>query len=1096
MTIEGIRAGLEQYKRKFYYKKLSKGLLLALSVFLGLFILLNILESFFWFNSSVRFVFLLTLIISFLAPIFSLVLLPLFELFKLRKGITDKQIALEIGKYFPQVDDKLLNLLELNQLSHNESSLIAASIRQKEESLKIIDFSSAIDLRVNLKYLYLFLIVITGLGLLSFINPILISGGTTRIIQFQDDFEKPMPFQIAISNEMLRAYKNEDFELEVKISGETIPQNIYLVLENKRRIKLLSADNQTYRYTFANIQIPTSFNIQGAGYISKDYKINLINRPEITDFTLKLNYPTYINRTDEQFKNIGNATIPEGTEVSWALKTMDTDKAEIIIDKSRFPFQHVENEVFTFNRRIFESQEYAIDMINQFGKNKTPIAYTLDVIKDQFPEIDVRFINDTIRFSSIIVAGKINDDYGFSQLRLFQKPLPDGKTTSVPLKINRGLPTQNFVHRWDGDSTMFAEHESVEIWVEVWDNDGVNGAKKTTSSKYFFKKPNEEEIEKIISENSNQTESELKKAEKESKKLNDQLEELEDRLKNKTEIGWQEEKLIQDIISRKEEIQKSIEEIQKKHEELIASQEQFDKQSEKLAEKSQQLQKLMEELLDDETKALYNELQKLLEEKSSLDEVNKQLAKIKPSENNLEKELERAIELFKKLKLETKIEETANKLEKLGEQQEMLGEENEKNQKESNQEESLEEQEKINTAFEDVKEDVKEIEELNQDMKNPEPLEDFHDDEKEIQEDLDDLTEELKTKPSKNTPTKQKNTGKQMKQMAGKMAEMQNNMEMEMMEENLEQLRDILDNLIKTSFEQERIIQDFSSVSQSDPRFLELSQDQLRLIDNSKVIEDSLLSLASRVLQISNFVTREINQINRSLESALDAIKERQKPQATSHQQFAMTSMNNLALLLDDVIQQMQMAMSKPGGSSGSKKGKKPSMSQLQQQLSQQIQDLKKSGKSGRPLSEELARMAAEQARIREQMEEMQQKLEGQNENGTQNGNGLKEAIEKMEQNEVDLVNKRLTQNLINRQEEIITRMLEAEKSMREQEQDPERKGETASQIKRKYPPAFEEYLKARESEIELLNSIPLDLNPFYKKEVNDYFRRLSVQDK
>ena len=97
-----------------------------------------------------------------------------------------------------------------------------------------------------------------------------------------------------------------------------------------------------------------------------------------------------------------------------------------------------------------------------------------------------------------------------------------------------------------------------------------------------------------------------------------------------------------------------------------------------------------------------------------------------------------------------------------------------------------------------------------------------------------------------------------------------------------------------------------------------------------------------------------------------------------------------------------------------------------------------------------------------------------------------------MEDNEVDLVNKRLTRQLMERQKEITTRLLEAENALKEQEEDPEREGESAQQRERIFPPKFEEYLNERKKEIELLRSIPIELKPFYKKEVNEYFRRLS----
>jgi hypothetical protein len=99
-----------------------------------------------------------------------------------------------------------------------------------------------------------------------------------------------------------------------------------------------------------------------------------------------------------------------------------------------------------------------------------------------------------------------------------------------------------------------------------------------------------------------------------------------------------------------------------------------------------------------------------------------------------------------------------------------------------------------------------------------------------------------------------------------------------------------------------------------------------------------------------------------------------------------------------------------------------------------------------------------------------------------------------MEQTEMDLVNKQLTDQLIRRQQDILTRMLETEKSMREQDMDEERKGETAKDYDKEIPKAFEEYLRLKEKEVELLKTVPPKLYPYYKKEVNDYFKRMNNQ--
>jgi hypothetical protein len=179
------------------------------------------------------------------------------------------------------------------------------------------------------------------------------------------------------------------------------------------------------------------------------------------------------------------------------------------------------------------------------------------------------------------------------------------------------------------------------------------------------------------------------------------------------------------------------------------------------------------------------------------------------------------------------------------------------------------------------------------------------------------------------------------------------------------------------------------------------------------------------------------------------------------------------------------MANAKPSMKPSKKKGQKPSLSQMQQQLNQKIEQLKNSGKSGRQLSEELAGMAAEQERIRRALQEMQDKMK--NEGKTPGG----DLPSKMEQSEMDLVNKQLTDQMIKRQKEILTRLLETEKSQREQDQDEERKGETAKDYEKEIPKAFEEYLRLKEKEVELLKSVPPKLLPYYKKEVGEYFKRI-----
>ena len=100
-----------------------------------------------------------------------------------------------------------------------------------------------------------------------------------------------------------------------------------------------------------------------------------------------------------------------------------------------------------------------------------------------------------------------------------------------------------------------------------------------------------------------------------------------------------------------------------------------------------------------------------------------------------------------------------------------------------------------------------------------------------------------------------------------------------------------------------------------------LAQQQLKLQDDSKIIEDSLIALSKRVFEIESFVTRELGQMKKYMNESTNTIKQRRIGQTTGKQQMAMTSMNNLALMLAESLKNMQNDMN--SSSSGKGKGKK-----------------------------------------------------------------------------------------------------------------------------------------------------------------------------
>jgi len=1084
---------LQAYKRKYYQNKLIKGGLLAMGILCSSYLVVNSLEYTIRFGTPVRAVLFFGFLGLLIWAVYYWIINPIWKLVTLNRQISDEEAARQIGRYFPSVKDKLLNTLQLHRLSARDNALIQAGIAQKTREVASVRFAEAINFNENRKYLKYLLFPLAVVIVVLLAAPQLFTESTPRLINFNRTYAPVAPFQFHLLNEDLKAFKNEDFDLKLGFTGDLAPQTVYLQTKD-RRIKMLQNEQGIFEFTFSKVQSGFDFQFEAAGFASEIYALDVRSRPNLKSFDIDLEYPRYLGRKSESLQNTGNLQIPEGTHIEWTFRALETEAIILKFEQNQevHDLQISDNQTFKFEKTAVDTDRYTLDLQNSFSRNKEEIQYQINVIKDKYPEITLDQYRDTTMFSYMIFGGNISDDYGLSRLSLYYmlKKSPtdeDRKFKQVPIPIKTNSNNQNYYFQWNVDSLNMELGDQVDYFLMVWDNDGVNGAKATKTSQYSFKLPSRQEINESLDQNSKNTEKQIDNSIQDAKELNRKIEEAENRLKSKKTLDWQDKKLLEEILEKKDELTEELNRLKELNQQNNSQKQRFNEYSENLKTKIEQLQELMDELLDDETKRLYEELRKLLEEQQNYDSFQDLLDQLDYKEQNLEEELERTLELFKRMQFEQKLEETIQDLEELQEEQEQLMEETDD--KENSFEDLSEEQRELQEDFQQLKEAIENLREKNQDLEQSQMFDDTSDEEQQIEEGMEQSQQQLQDNKRKPAQKSQQQSINNMQQLNQKLQQMQSGMEMEMMQENLDNLRDIEDNLIKLSFDQEALMKEFQAINQSDPRFIELSQEQLKLKDDAKIIEDSLISLANRVFQIKSFVTREVKEMNEHMDQSLEGLKKRNQAQSISNQQLTMTSINNLALLLGDVLQQMQQQMAMAMGGQP-KKGQKhtPGLSELQKQLNQQIENLKKSGKSGRALSEELAKLAAQQEMIRRALEEAE---EGIQELGEKSKKANQEVIEKMEQTETDLVNKQITTETIKRQKEILTRLLEAEKSIRERELDKAREAEQATKKEPRVPPEFKEYLKAKEKEVELLRTVPPKLNPYYKQEVQEYFKRL-----
>lgn len=1076
-AVQNTVSKIGEYKRKLYQNQLIKGVLIGTALLLALFLLLNFLEYLGRFGTYPRLVLLVAFVAASAYTLSQFILKPLFQLLHIRDSISDEEAAIQIGKYFPEVKDKLINMLQLASVHHVDNSLLEASIAQKTEELKWVKFADAIQWGENKKYIKYALPPVVLSVFIALVAPRFFHS-TERIVKFNKTFADPAPFEFLIENEKLQAYRHEDFTLNVQLRGESLPEEVYVV-SSGRRYKMNSDAALKFNHTFNHIQESTTFHFEAAGYTSDTYKIDLVGRPNLLSFNVSLKYPNYLGKTAENFDNVGNLIVPEGTVIRWSFKTDATERFEMVFDSTQKV--NVDKGMFSdynFQRKISKTTAYEIVLHNENSKNADPIHYFINVIPDRYPQITFEQLGDTSLHQYIGIGGTISDDYGISDLQLQYRKAGEKNYKSIKIPFNKTSLSQTFFYQLDLQELAMGKNEELEYFLMVSDNDGVNGAKSTKSSLLRYHMPSDQEYTQDVENQVNKAENQFDELLRKSKDFKKELNAVENELKKKKNLDFQDKKDLERLLQQKEDINKDLQKLKDQLQDLLDKQSRFEQQDPKLQEKMQMIQKMLDELMQNKDSKVLEELKKMLEK--SLDEKSlDQLEKFNKQQRNLDKELDRTLNLFKDLQRKQKIEDTATKLDELAKEQENLSEKNA----------SPEEQEELNKKFDALKEKMEEIEQESEELnKSFDPQEkqqeDIAQEQKQAKSDLTQKKQEAASKA-------QKNAAKKMKKMAEDMQQQMQSADMQQAQIDLNALREILENLIKVSHDQEKVMKTFKNLSVSDPRFIGLSQDQLNIGNDAKIIEDSLYTLASRVMQLEATVTKEVTAMKNHIDESVKLIRERKLPMAAARQQNSMTSMNNLALLLSDVFKQMQQQMSSPGSGKGKDKGSSQGeMGKKQQMINQRMQGIGSEGKTQKEISEEIAKLVNEQAKLRKELQEMQDQLNG-TEGGKKIGDELNKIQKEMEKSEEDLVNKRINPELKRRQREIETRLLEADKAIKEQEMDPTRQAKTAQKINRPVPPDLEKFKKEKEKQVELLRTTPPNYTPFYKNQTENYFKKI-----
>ena len=1097
---------LERFIKKFYTNELIKGIILFIGLGLLYFIVTLLIEYFLWLPTSGRTILFWLFVAVELFLLIRFIAFPLFKLFKLQQGINYEQASAIIGNHFTEVQDKLLNFLQL--IDQNQTSeLLAASIEQKAAALQPIPFSNAVNFSKNKKFLP-YTIVPILLLILFFVtgNSAVISSSFARVVNYKTKYAPPAPFEFVVLNTSLTSQQNTDFILQVKTKGSVIPENVVIQIGTEEYF-LQNTKPGFFEYTFSKLSKDIVFSLQANGLNSKEYQIKVIDVPTITDFKMILNYPSYLGKKPETIQGSGNALVPEGTIIDWKINAVATDKILLKTGSQTSPFA-LKSTSFTIKRKIVDQFNYEVITSNRKISEFEKLGYQISIIKDQFPVISVQTPPDSLKLKSKMLLGQISDDHGLSKLQVVFYPKDNPKAIrKANLSIKKQAVDQ-FIYSFP-NGLVIDKGVNYEYYFEVFDNDVVNNFKSTKSAVFIHYEFTDEQKEDQQLKEQNENINSLEKSLHNQDKQMAELDKLQKMNKEKSNLDFKDQKKVEDFIKRQKQQDEMMKEFTKK---LSENLEEFNpKKQDK--EKEELLRRLdAAEKQSDKTEKLLKELEEL-SKKLEKEELFDKADKLKQNAKNQQQNLEQLVELTKRFYVEKKAEQLADKLDKLSDKEEKLAN-SEKENTEQNQNE-------INQAFKDIQKELQDLDQENKELKDPLEIPNDKNEQEDVKKDLQKAADELNKNQPKKAQPKQKSAAAKIKEMSQKMAQAMDSGEMEQMQEDAKLLRQILDNLLAFSFDQERLIK---TTNAAQTRSLELNKvlkKQQDLKQQFKHVDDSLFAVSSRNPRISELILKELSDVHYNLDKTLESLADNNIAKGASHQQYTLTAANRLADFLSNVQSQMNMDMQgqgqgkpKPGKGQGSGM-QLPDIIKKQEGLGEKMKygmkpgdkpgdkpgnkpgEGQKSGKEGKGASGEgnqegengsegnagkVLEILKEQRQLRDALQKALEK-EGMMNQGM-------DALQQMKEIEKQLINKGFKNDVLQKILNVKHELLKLEKAIQQQGEDTKRQSKTNDKSFNNTAAPLSNELKEYINSVEILNRQSLPLQPNFNQKVQNYFKK------
>ena len=1036
----------------------------------------------------------------------------ILRVFGILKGKNDDQVALQIGEHFPSLKDRLLNAMQVyreahvEQRSHSSFALVDASFEDVARNVSTLDFTTVVSNAPAKTAARTAFYSFAFAAAMFAMFPGALFQSAHRILHFTQTFRPPAPFQWEITPGTKKFVKGETIPIRIKTVGQQQPVISFYVREAEQsefeHVVLSPDSNGIFHHTIENIRSTTHYYASSLEYNSDEYRLNVVDRPLVKNLRLLLTFPSYTKLPPRYLDdNVGDVTALPGTKIDFDVTlNKEVESAHIVFDDSESVALDHESTTATASIRLRKERRYHLELIDASGiRNTDPISYKMTLVPDLPPAIQILEPGKNVDLTEemrLAMLMKISDDFGFSRMRLgyklvssrYEKPSEEFTFFNLPLPMQTQQATE-VPYVWNLSSLNLVPEDVVSYFVEVYDNDNVNGPKVARTDTYTLRLPSMEEVFAQADKVQEKAIDDLKKSLNDVEKMQKEMEEVQRDLKktNMKQMDWQQKKKVEDLVKRQEEITKKVEDINSKLSDMTQHMDQQKMMSDETLQKYQELQKMMQQMNLPEMQQAMKRLTEAMKNVSP-EQMKQALENFQFNEEQFKQSIERTMELLKRLQIEQKVDELTKRAEELAQKQSDLSERTEKadpkNQEELNK--LAKEQEAMKKEMEAMQRELSELrkkmEEFPQDM----PLSEMQQAQSEMnltemQQQMSESAGQCQGGNCKGASQQQKKTAEQMKKFQKKMEQVKKKLNENQEREMQNAMRKALQNILNLSQRQEDLKNESAKLPPNSQQFRDAQQEQQQVMEQLQKVTNDLMKLSKKSFAVTPEMGKHIGQAMTLMQQSMQSMEQRSGQQSSQMQGGAMAELNEAA---KKIAQSMQSNSSGQGGMSLMQQLQR--MAGQQQGINQGTQQLGQ-GQMSEQERAQIQRLLGQQAALQKSLQQLEQEAK-QNRDGERVMGDLRKIAEDMQEVMRDMQQENVNPETIQKQEKILSRLLDASRSARERDYEKKRRSETGRDVVCQSPKEFDP--NALDAKQGIMRDLQKAIQEGYSKDYEELIRK------